>query len=143
MLNTPARARIAVIDDDPIFLELMQDLLGAAEGYEVFTTVSCLGGYEFVKDVRPDLVILDLMLGRQQAGWGVLELLRSDIATCSTPVILCSAAVAVLQHDAPGPSGSAALERVAKPFDVDDLLATIRRLLPKVERSAHPAPVER
>jgi DNA-binding response OmpR family regulator len=136
MLQTSARARIAVIDDDPIFLELMQDLLGAAEGYEVFTSASCIGGYEFVKDVRPDLVILDLMLGRQQAGWAVLDLLRADTTTRETPVILCSAAAAALQTGAPGACSSLALETVAKPFDVEDLLATIQRLLSGAARVA-------
>jgi CheY-like chemotaxis protein len=124
----PAPARIAVIDDDPTFLELMQDLLGGGEGYEVFTCASWVDGLEFVKRVQPDLVMLDLMLGREQAGWAVLELLRSDPATTSTPVILCSAAARALDGQTERCS-EFAVEVIAKPFDVEDLLVAIERLL--------------
>ncbi len=123
-----APARIAVIDDDPTFLELMQDLLGGGEGYEVFTCASSVNSLEFVKRVRPDLVMLDLMLGRERTGCAVLELLRSDPATSSTPVILCSASVSA--HDGQAQAcNDFAVEAIAKPFDVEDLLLAIERLL--------------
>ena len=124
----PAPARIAVIDDDPTFLELMQDLLGGGEGYEVSTCASSVDSLEFVKRAQPDLVMLDLMLGREQAGWAVLELLRSDPATSSTPVIVCSAAVRALDGQTER-CNKFAVEVVAKPFDVEDLLVAIERLL--------------
>jgi len=124
----PAPARIAVIDDDPTFLELMQDLLGGGEGYEVFTCASSVDSLEFVKRVQPDLVMLDLMLGRERTGCAVLELLRSDPATSSTPVIVCSAAVHTQDGQAEA-CNDFAVEVIAKPFDVEDLLVAIERLL--------------
>jgi CheY-like chemotaxis protein len=123
-----APARIAVIDDDPTFLELMQDLLGGGEGYEVFTCASSVDSLEFVKRVQPDLVMLDLMLGREQAGWAVLDLLRSDPATSSTPVIVCSAAVRALDGQTEQ-CNKFAVQVIAKPFDVEELLVAIERLL--------------
>jgi CheY-like chemotaxis protein len=130
MLNAqPTPCRIAVIDDDYVFLELMQDLLGIAEGYDVATCSSWLNCFEFVQQFRPDLIILDLMLGREQAGWAVLERLRSDPTTCETPVILCSAAAPALERHAAKFSATEALASITKPFDVDHLLETITRLL--------------
>jgi len=117
--------RIAVIDDDVVFLELMDELLGHGEGYDVFTCSSWVESVEFVRHVQPDLIMLDLMLGRDKSGWAILEQLRQEPALAHLPVILCTAAATVLDT---------AVERanvvyLAKPFDIDDLLATIERLL--------------
>jgi CheY-like chemotaxis protein len=125
--STPSR--IAIIDDDPAFLDLMQDLLGVGEGYEVFTSPNWVGSFDFVSRVEPDLVILDLMLGRDQAGWAVLELLRSDPATRRLPVIMCSAAAPALDWRAQRMCDVSGVAFVSKPFDVDDLLQTIQDML--------------
>jgi CheY-like chemotaxis protein len=132
-----APARIAIIDDDVVFLELMHDLLALGEGYEVVTNSRWQISLEFVRDARPDLVMLDLMMGREQNGWGILESLRQDPATSHIPVIVCSAAAPALLQNAPRLHAEAAVESLAKPFDVDDLLATIRRLI--AEKRATPA----
>ncbi|HEY3058624.1 MAG TPA: response regulator [Chloroflexota bacterium] len=118
-------ARIAVLDDDSVFLELMQELLGVGEGYEVFTCAQWVNSFEFIKQVQPDLVMLDLMLGRELHGWAVLELLRSAAETSDVPVILCTAAAPEIAR----PSNRTGVVYMAKPFDIDDLLHTIKRLL--------------
>jgi len=123
------KGRIAVIDDDVVFLDLMQDLLAAGEDYEVLTAPHWLRSNDFIKDVRPDLVILDLMLGREQSGWAVLQLLHDDPTTARIPVILCSAAAPALRQMNTPANGHGAVEAVAKPFDVDHLLEVVERLL--------------
>ena len=107
----------------------MHDLLANGEGYDVVSTSHWPKGLEFIKDTRPDLVILDLMMGREQTGWAVLDLLRDDPATSDIPVILCSAAAPALQQCPARVANHGAVESVAKPFDVDDLLGVIERLL--------------
>jgi two-component system phosphate regulon response regulator PhoB len=134
------KARIAVIDDDVVFIELMHDLLGKGEGYDVVSTASWPQSFEFIKDAQPDLVILDLMMGREQAGWAVLELLREDSSTAQIPVILCSAAAPALDQYAARLTGLAWVETVAKPFDVDHLCDVIERLLE--QRTPHPVLVD-
>ena len=129
MVGAQDTPRIAVIDDDAIFLELMHDLLATGEGYEVLSSPHWAHSFEFVKDVAPDLIILDLMMGRAQTGWAVLELLRQDPATANIPIILCSAAVPALSQCESRLIERGRLETVAKPFDVDHLLAVISRLL--------------
>jgi CheY-like chemotaxis protein len=123
------RVRIAVLDDDVVFVELMHDLLANGEGYDVISNPYWVQGYEFVKEHLPDLVILDLMMGREQTGWAVLELLREDPLTAHIPVILCSAAEPALRQHAKRVEGKGAVEAVAKPFDVDHLLGVIVKLL--------------
>jgi len=123
------KRRIAVIDDDAVFVDLMQDLLTDGGGYEVVSTDHWLQSFEFIKEARPDLIILDLMLGRHQAGWSVLELLREDPSTARIPVILCSAAAPALPRTVIPANGHGAVEAVAKPFDVEYMLEVIGRLL--------------
>jgi CheY-like chemotaxis protein len=127
--TSPSKGRIAVIDDDAVFVDLMHDLLAVGEGYDVVTAPDWLQSVEFVREARPDLIILDLMLGRDATGWGVLQLLREDPTMARIPVILCSAAEPALRScDAPN-AGQGPLEAVPKPFDVDDLLVVVQRLL--------------
>jgi CheY-like chemotaxis protein len=120
--------RIAVVDDDPVFLELMHDLLASGAGYEVVTSLSCAEAHQLVRQHRPDLVILDLMMGRNQFGWTVLDALRGDPDTRQVPVLVCSAAVSSLQaHSAHLRHQSA--RAIVKPFDIDDLLTTVQSML--------------
>ena len=132
------RERIVVINDDTLFLELMHDLLEGEEGYEVLIGREWDNAYQFVKDHRPDLVILDIRIGGEERGWDILNLLTLDPATRPIPILVCSAAIQSLHEHQPwlGKFGICALP---KPFDLDALLATIRRMLaeraPDLEQS--------
>ena len=129
-------ARILVINDDTPFLDLMHQLLQETEGYAVQTRKEWEGAYEFVKEQRPDLVILDIRIGGEERGWQILQLLTLDPETLPIPVIVCSAAVDDLQQH------QALLERygvraLPKPFDLDDLLAAVRQALESAPRRNH------
>ncbi|MBV9169773.1 MAG: response regulator [Chloroflexi bacterium] len=130
------RPRIAIIDDDPAFVGLMHDLLSLGESYEVISTSDWLSSLEFVRTENPDLVILDLMLGRDQSGAAILELLREDPRTTSVPVLVCSAAAPALLRQASVWRDRGVVETLAKPFDVDDMLQAIERLLHSTATSA-------
>jgi two-component system phosphate regulon response regulator PhoB len=127
--STRGNRRIAVVDDDAVFVDLMHDLLANGEGYEVVSAAHWLLSIEFIREAQPDLVILDLMLGRDLTGWGVLQLLREDPSTARIPVILCSAAAPALPQSVISPNGHGPVEAVAKPFDVDHMLEVVDRLL--------------
>ena len=130
------RPRIAIIDDDPAFVGLMHDLLSLGESYEVISTSDWLSSLEFVRTENPDLVILDLMLGRDQSGAAILELLREDPRTTNVPVLVCSAAAPALLRQASVWRDRGVVETLAKPFDVDDMLQAIERLLHSTATSA-------
>jgi CheY-like chemotaxis protein len=133
-----SRPRIAVIDDDIVFVELMHDLLAHGENYDVVSSLRWFESFEFIKQMQPALVVLDLMMGREQTGWAVIDLVRSDPETAHIPIVLCSAAVPALSQRAQRLAEQGPTETVAKPFDVDHLLGVIERLLSESRaRSSH------
>ncbi len=117
-----------MINDDTTFLQLMHDLLQGEEGYAVTTYTAAEGAYERVKTEQPDLVILDIRVGREEQGWTVLELLTLDPETLPIPVIVCSAATSALQEHA-ALLQEYDCEILPKPFDLDALLTMVRRVL--------------
>src|ERR687886_560150 len=125
---TPRRLQIAVINDDTAYLQLMHDLLEVEEGYTVSICKEAERAYEFVRGSRPDLVILDIHVGHEQNGWTILELLTLDPATRPIPVIVCSAAVHSL-HEYDALLQQYGCEVLAKPFDLDVLLAKVKAAL--------------
>lgn len=130
----PDRPRIALINDDTDFLQLMHDLLQLSEGYEVMICKEGPRAYHFVKDQRPDLVLLDIRIGGEEAGWRILELLTLDPETNPIPVIVCSAAIGPLMESQP------LLERTGvdilpKPFDLDTLLEKVQAGLARARDS--------
>lgn len=121
-------ARITLINDDTAFLDLMRDLLEVEEGYEVSICKEWDGAYEFVKRMQPDLVIQDITIGGQELGWTILNLLTLDPETRPIPLIVCSAAIQSL-HDHQALLDRYGVTALPKPFDLDDLLSTVERVL--------------
>ena len=122
------RGRLAVINDDTVFLDLMHELLQDEEGYEVLICREWENAYQFVKDHHPDLVILDIRIGGEERGWTILNLLTLDPATRPTPVIVCSAAIQSL-HEHQEWLDRFGVRALPKPFDLDTLLETVARML--------------
>ncbi len=119
---------IAVINDDTAFLGLMEELLEKEEGYDVRVCREADRAYEFVKSLRPNLVILDIRVGHEESGWTILELLTLDPTTRPIPVIVCSAAVhSLIEHQQL--LQQYGCEVLAKPFDLDALLRKVREAL--------------
>jgi len=128
-VHTTSKPHIAVINDDTDFLHLMDELLGAEEGYGISTSYVGSEGYRVVKGLQPDLVILDLVFGDSAAeGWRTLDMLELDPATRPIPVIVCSAATLELQRHAEW-LGKIGVEVLPKPFDLEALLGKIRTTL--------------
>ncbi|HMA34957.1 MAG TPA: response regulator [Chloroflexia bacterium] len=116
-------ARILVIDDSAALLELLDEIL-TEDGYRVTTWAQPLPTLEPIKQLAPDLVILDYLLGAQMEGPHLWQQLRADPATAHIPLILCTAAVQEVQ------SLAAELQQhqvavVYKPFELEELLATV------------------
>jgi DNA-binding response OmpR family regulator len=129
------RARIAVVNDDTSFLSLMEALLEQEEGYEVAVCKQWHDAYGFVKRTDPDLVILDVVMGDEEAGWRILNLLTLDPETRPTPVLVCSAAIHSLHEHQPL-LDRYGIRALPKPFDLEALLEAIRDLLHAHPRSA-------
>ena len=118
---------IAVVNNDTDFLGLMEELL-RLEGYK---TIICREGdraYELMKQVQPNLIVLDIRLEHAETGWKVLECLRLDPTTTAIPVIICSADSAFLREKALALQ-QLRCETLEKPFDLDMLLEKVARML--------------
>ena len=114
---------IVIVEDDPAILRGLADNL-RFESYEVLTATDGETGYQLIRDKRPDLVVLDLMLPRL-SGYEVCRKLRT--AGVHTPIVMLTArgeeADRVLGLDL------GADDYITKPFSVQELLARLRALL--------------
>jgi CheY-like chemotaxis protein len=119
---------ILVIEDDAAIRTVYTELLGD-EGYRVVTWGSVQADdLAAVTALAPDLIILDLLMGGQALGWMFLNALYADPPTQDIPVLVVSAAGALAKEH------MAAIETwgcgyLAKPFDLDELLAAVEKCL--------------
>jgi two-component system response regulator VicR len=128
MTDLDRRARVAVINDDTVFLELMRDLLEEEENYEVLICKEWDNAHQFVVEAQPDLVIQDIRIGGEEHGWTILNLLTLDPRTRPIPMIVCSAAIQSL-HEHQEWLSRYGIRALPKPFDLDTLLETIQEML--------------
>jgi CheY-like chemotaxis protein len=125
-----APRHILVINDTVAILELFRTLL-EDEGYRVTTddfSIDMLAMLDRVKAERPDLIVLDFIVGDEGKGWQFLQMLKMDRATRDFPVIVCTAA-AKLVAELQAHLDEMGVAVVLKPFDIDIILAEIARKL--------------
>lgn len=79
-------AKIALIEDD-IAIVQMYRLKFESDGYEVNTAADGVAGLKLIKDFKPDIVLLDLMMPNMN-GLDVLTRLRADSATKDLRVVV-------------------------------------------------------
>lgn len=121
------KPHIFVANDDKAYLELMKMFL-EEEGYKVTTLYEENKPYEEIKEAHPELVILDILIGAPDTGWVLLDKLNLDLETRHVPVIVCSADVRTLRDKADSLRKKGCLT-IEKPFDIEEMLATIREAL--------------
>ncbi len=116
--------RVLVVDDDDVIRQLITVNL-ELEGFEVSTAVDGQDCLDKVKDVDPIVVTLDVMMPRLD-GWDAADQLRADPATAGIKVLLLSARAQ--EADLQRGSRIGVDAYLTKPFDPDELIATVRRL---------------
>jgi CheY-like chemotaxis protein len=82
--------KVLIIDDDIDLVEAMRITLEGA-GLTVIDAQDGQKGLEKVKREKPDLVILDVMMGTQDEGFHIAYALRQDPATADLPIIMVTA----------------------------------------------------
>ncbi len=115
-----AQATILVVDDEPAVRQMLELIL-AAEGFRVTSSTDGVDALRAVEAALPAVVLTDLMMPRLD-GHGLIARLR----TAQVPVrgIIAMSAVDVAAARPPG-----ADLFIAKPFDIDQLVASIVALL--------------
>ena len=119
--------RILVVDDSRDYLAFMRSLL-TAEGFEVETAQTAAAARSQVCFLRPgpDLIISDVRMP-DMPPFAILDLLDGDETTRAIPVLLCTGAVHEVE-DASLRLQRRGTEVLFKPFDIDDLFASLDRL---------------
>ncbi len=82
--------RILHVDDDAVFRELVQVIFADVKGCEVVSRQSADDALASVEDLRPDVIIVDIMMPTT-GGLELVHELRQIPAIEQTPVILLSA----------------------------------------------------
>ncbi|MEU3567903.1 response regulator transcription factor [Kitasatospora sp. NPDC036755] len=116
-------ARLLVVDDEPALRDALESSL-AFEGYEVATATDGYEALESVERDRPDLVLLDIMMPRMD---GLTAVRRMRSRGDTVPVLMLTARDAV--GDRVTGLDVGADDYLAKPFELDELLARVRALL--------------
>ena len=118
-LNTPARGRVLVVDDDAALSEMLGIVL-RGEGFE---PVFCADGAQALaafRDSKPDLVLLDLML----PGRDGIDVCRAIRGESGTPIVMLTAKSDTIDIVVGLESG--ADDYIVKPFKPKELVARIR-----------------
>ncbi len=120
------KERILIIEDDEAILKVLRRVL-TYEGYQVDTALDGQSGLNMVRDVLPDLVVLDWML----PGMDGLEVCRRLRAAGSVPILMLTAKDTI--QDRVQGLDAGADDYLVKPFELDELLARIRALLRRTQ----------
>ncbi len=121
---TPLR-RILCVDDEDDILEVVRLCLEMLGGFEVFC---CQGGREAVEKIsaiRPDLVLLDVMMPGMDGPATLLELQKSSVDR-TVPVVFMTARIRSTEAEEYMQLGASGV--VAKPFDPAMLASDIARI---------------
>jgi len=128
--NKMASKKILILDDDLDILAVMQ-LLFKTKGFDVVALSRWEEVYEKVESFKPHLILLDVLLSGND-GRDICRELKHNSSTKNIPIVMFSA----------NPSAAdniheyGADDFIHKPFEVNDLLATINK---HMQRSAYSA----
>ncbi len=117
--------RILVAEDNPQGSELLEAYLADA-GYEVNTATDGDSTLRLVREWKPDLVLLDIMMPRL-SGFEVCKSLKSDPATRDVPVIMVTALDQPSDVEKAVDAGTN--DFLTKPINKSELLLRIRAML--------------
>ena len=116
--------RILIVDDEASVADLIEAVL-VSEGYTVAIARDGIQGILLARDWKPDLVLMDVMLPGID-GTTAIRRLKSDPETSDLPIVAMSAGRTIRRQSSELSDADAAL---AKPFDIEALLAQIEFLL--------------
>jgi two-component system alkaline phosphatase synthesis response regulator PhoP len=117
---------VVCIEDEPGVIELIRLIL-ERRGLKVVGAVSGMEGLEVVRQVKPSLVLLDLMMPGMD-GWEVYRRMKADAMMKTIPVIIVTAKAegideVLAKHIAKVD------DYIKKPFSLQELLQSIERVL--------------
>lgn len=118
--------RILCIEDETEMIELMRLIL-SRRGFEVHGAPGGVEGLKMVRELHPDLVLLDLMMPVMD-GWEVYQQIRADESTRDIPVIVVTAKAQNIDKVL-GLHIAKVDDYIAKPFSPQELLESVEKVL--------------
>jgi len=117
---------IVYIEDDPEMIDLVSLILNR-RGIQVKGAHGGRQGLEMVPDIKPDIILLDLMMPDMD-GWDVYHQFKANDATRSIPVIIITAKAQPIDKVL-GLKIAKVDDYISKPFRPQELLESIDRIL--------------
>jgi formate hydrogenlyase transcriptional activator len=114
-------ATVLIVDDEPLNIDLLEQELGAA-GYRTVSAASGEDAIVLAARARPDLMLLDVMMGGID-GYETCKQLKTSDATRTIPVIFLTALSDTF--DKVRAFGVGAVDYITKPFETEELLARV------------------
>ena len=118
--------KIMVVDDNEVILNVLDKVL-SREGYEVTLVNSGASCLETLKNGKPDLILMDVMMPEMD-GWKTVEKIKQD--ETNKDIIIAMLTVKSREKDKDKSMSEVGADwHFSKPVDNDDLLRTISTLL--------------
>lgn len=116
--------KAVIVDDDLLTIDMVKEVL-IQLGFEVFTAEDGNKGLELVKEKKPDLLILDLLLPGIH-GIEVCKLVKKDDELGDIKIIVMSGVY--LEYNTRMELGGCSNAFIKKPFSVEDLEFKLKRI---------------
>jgi two-component system response regulator VicR len=117
---------VVCIEDEREMIDLVKLILGR-KGFDLVGAVGGREGLETVRKLKPDLVLLDLMMPDMD-GWEVYQQIKADDELKDTPVIVVTAKAQSIDKVL-GLHIAKVDDYVTKPFSPQELLQSVNRVL--------------
>ena len=124
---------IVYVEDEVEMIDLVKLIL-SRKGYEVIGAAGGREGLDTIREVVPDLVLLDLMMPDIE-GWDVYQQIRANEATKHIPVIVVTAKAQNIDKVL-GLHIANVNDYISKPFSPQELVASLERVLENPEAAA-------
>jgi two-component system response regulator VicR len=128
---------VVCVEDEPEMIMLIKAILNR-KGYDVMGAANGREGLETIERVKPDLVLLDLMMPGMD-GWEVYQKLKANEATQAIPVIIVTAKAQSIDKML-GLHIAKVDDYIAKPFSPQELVESIEKVLAKKLAASGEAP---
>ncbi|KXK12820.1 MAG: response regulator receiver protein [Chloroflexi bacterium OLB14] len=127
-MEQTALKRILCIEDETEMIDLIRLIL-SRKGYDVQGATGGIEGIKQVRQTKPDLVLLDLMMPDMD-GWEVYQQMKADPATRDIPVIVVTAKAQNIDKVL-GLHIAKVDDYIAKPFSPQELLDSVEKVFKK------------
>ncbi|MGH2582616.1 MAG: response regulator transcription factor [Anaerolineales bacterium] len=124
--------KIVCVEDEPEMIDLIRLILGR-KGFEVIGANGGAEGLATIRNEKPDLVLLDLMMPEID-GWQVYQQLKADEVTKDIPVIVVTAKAQNIDKVL-GLHIAKVDDYIAKPFSLQELIDRVDAVLKRHEQA--------